>query len=214
MKCRFVYIISICITLFIVSGTRDQTCALAMDGDEKSALHEITNLQETTGAAGDGKTVLMARADWDTDWFQAEIFKLLLEKSEYTVTGPTTMNPRDFYLSAARGEIDLWVNGWFPNTYFEDKRIRDKVEAVGFEVKAGALQGYLIDKKSADIFGITNLEDFQAPKIARIFDQDGNGKADRSAATPVGPAAWSSIIIWPLTACKKLSSIFRAVTHP
>ena len=161
MKCRFFYIIIICMTLFIVAGARDPISALVADGDKKYALNEVPVPQETTGAPGECKTLLMARADWDTGWFQAEIFKLLLERSGYTVTGPTTMNPRDFYLSAARGEIDLWVNGWFPNTYFEDKRIRDKVEAVGFEVKAGALQGYLIDKKSADIFGITNASDFR-----------------------------------------------------
>ncbi len=184
MRYRFFYIISICLMLFFVSGILNQTCALVTDDTKKSALNEITTIEETTGA---GKTVLMARADWDTGWFQAEIFKLLLEMSGYTVQGPKTMNPRDFYLSAARGEIDLWVNGWFPNTYFEDKRIRDKIEAVGYEVKAGALQGYLIDKKSADTFGITNLKDFKKPEIARIFDQDGNGKADLIGCNP----SWS-----------------------
>jgi glycine betaine/proline transport system substrate-binding protein len=71
----------------------------------------------------------MARADWDTGWFQAEVFKQFLEELGYTVKGPVTMNSWDFYPSAARGEIDMWVNGWFPSNYFEEAEIRDKVRS-------------------------------------------------------------------------------------
>lgn len=191
MQYRFFHIISICMTLILVSGAWDPwegIFAQVPKGDEKSALGKISPVTETTGPLDGSKIVLMARADWDTGWFQAEIFKLLLEMSGYTVKGPITMNPREFYLSAARGEIDLWVNGWFPNTYFGDNWLRNeidaKVEAVGFEVKAGALQGYLIDKRSADTFGITNLKDFKDPRIARIFDVNGNGKADLIGCNP------------------------------
>jgi ABC-type proline/glycine betaine transport system substrate-binding protein/ABC-type amino acid transport substrate-binding protein len=127
-----------------------------------------------------GKTICMARATWDTGWFQTEIVKKLLEELGYGVKAPKTMDNLDFYLSAARGEMDLWANGWFPShqTFLEDDRVRGKVEAVGYEVKAGALQGYLVDKKTADALGITNIGDFKDPKIAEVFDRDGNGKAD------------------------------------
>jgi ABC-type proline/glycine betaine transport system substrate-binding protein len=81
------------------------------------------------------------------------MFKQLLEELGYTAKGPVTMNAWDFYLSAAGGEIDIWVNWWLPSNYFDDERIRGKVEAVGFEVKAGAIKGYLVDKKSADAHG-------------------------------------------------------------
>ena len=126
------------------------------------------------------KTISMARATWDTGWFQAEIIKKLLEELGYAVSGPQTMDNRDFYLSAARGKVDLWANGWFPShkPFLEDDRVHGKVEAVGFEVKAGALQGYLVDKKTADTLGITNLGDLRNPEIAAVFDRDGNGKAD------------------------------------
>ncbi|MGD2188022.1 MAG: glycine betaine/L-proline ABC transporter substrate-binding protein ProX [Desulfobacterales bacterium] len=127
-----------------------------------------------------GETVSMARATWDTGWFQTEIFKKLLEELGYAVKEPKTMDNLAFYLSAARGEIDLWANGWFPshNLFLEDDRVRDKVEAVGFEVKAGALQGYLVDKKTADALEIKNLGDLKDPQIATVFDRNGNGKAD------------------------------------
>ncbi|MBT8367595.1 MAG: glycine betaine/L-proline ABC transporter substrate-binding protein ProX, partial [Deltaproteobacteria bacterium] len=126
------------------------------------------------------KTVSMARATWDTGWFQTEILKKLLEELGYVVKEPQTMDNLEFYLSAAGGEMDLWANGWFPshNAFLEDDRVREKVEAVGFEVQAGALQGYLVDKKTADALGIKNLGDLRDPKIARVFDRNGNGKAD------------------------------------
>jgi len=125
-------------------------------------------------------SISMARATWDTGWFQAEVLKKLLEDLGYMVAEPLTMDNRAFYLAAARGEVDLWANGWFPSHRFflEEDQVRGKVEAVGFEVSSGALQGYLVDKKTADDLEIKSLEDFRNPSIAAVFDRDGNGKAD------------------------------------
>jgi len=39
-------------------------------------------------------------------------------------------------------------------------------------------QGYLIDKKTADKYNIKYINDLKDPKIAKLFDIDGNGKAD------------------------------------
>jgi ABC-type proline/glycine betaine transport system substrate-binding protein len=127
-----------------------------------------------------GETIVLARATWDTGWFQTEILKKFLEELGCTVKKPQTKENMAFYLAAARGEVDLWANGWFPShhLFVEDERVRGRVEAVGFEVKAGALQGYLVDKKTADAKGITNLGDLKDPKIAAVFDRNGNGKAD------------------------------------
>ena len=49
---------------------------------------------------------------------------------------------------------------------------------------AGASQGYLIDKKTSDAHGITNLEQFSDPEIAKLFDSNGNGKADLCCTNP------------------------------
>ena len=124
--------------------------------------------------------IAMARATWDTGWFQAEIIKKLLEDLGYTVGEPQTMDNRDFYRAAARGEMDLWANGWFPShkAFMAEDNVGSRVSAVGFEVIAGALQGYLVDKKTADALGITNLRDFRIPRIAAMFDRNGDGKAD------------------------------------
>ena len=126
--------------------------------------------------------IKMGKADWDTGYFQAEIYKRALEKMGYNVIGPTVMKPQVFYIAAASGDMDLWVNGWFDNhgTYISEAK--GKVKPVGFVVKKGGLQGYLIDKKTADKFNIKSIMDIK--KHAKQFDVNGDGKADMVACHP------------------------------
>jgi len=49
---------------------------------------------------------------------------------------------------------------------------------------AGAAQGYLIDKKTATQYGITNLGQLKDPEVAALFDGDGDGKADLIGCNP------------------------------
>ena len=186
MKRRFFNLACIWMLLTLIPGACDQSTAQVYDNSKNQAVDDRSDPKQTAALPGEGKTVLMARATWDTGWFKAEIFKQLLEALGYAVDGPKTMDNLPFFLAAAQGETDLWVNSWFPShySYIEDNRIKGKVEPVGFQVKAGALQGYLVDKKSAEIHGITNLKDFKDPKIAKIFDRDGNGKADLIGCNP------------------------------
>lgn len=144
----------------------------------------LTFSRPLTSAANE--PVRMARATWDTGWFQTEIYKLLLEELGFTVAEPQTMDNKAFYEAVARGEMDFWVNGWFPlhNDFLEPDSIRERVEILGYEVKGGAIQGYLIDRKTAEQYGIDNLEDFQDPAIATLFDQDDNGLADLIGCNP------------------------------
>ncbi|MBA2042113.1 glycine betaine/L-proline ABC transporter substrate-binding protein ProX, partial [Escherichia coli] len=48
----------------------------------------------------------------------------------------------------------------------------------------GAAQGYLIDKKTADQYKITNIAQLKDPKIAKLFDTNGDGKADLTGCNP------------------------------
>jgi glycine betaine/proline transport system substrate-binding protein len=126
--------------------------------------------------------VRMARANWDTGYFQAEIYKQALEKMGYTVTDPKTMKPSVFYLAAAAGDLDLWVNGWFSTHDTYIKETKGKVKAVGNVMAKGGLQGYLVDKKTADRLDIKSVMDIK--KHAKQFDSNGDGKADMVACPP------------------------------
>ena len=131
--------------------------------------------QDDGEATSEGPPVRMARAGWDTGWFQAEVYRLLIQRLGYRVEGPATMDNADFYEAVAAGEVDLWANGWFPT---HDALIRPGAEAIGVQVDAGALQGYFMDRTTAQAHGITNLGDLADPELAALFDGDGDGLAD------------------------------------
>ncbi|MEE8599450.1 glycine betaine/L-proline ABC transporter substrate-binding protein ProX [Euzebya tangerina] len=122
-------------------------------------------------------TVRLARPTWDTGWFQAEINRILLERLGFAVDGPQTMENEAFYDAVARGDIDLWANGWFPlhGPLLGDD---DDVRIVGTQVDDGALQGYFTDLATAEEVGITSLGDLADPEIAARFDTDEDGRAD------------------------------------
>lgn len=78
---RLLLRVGICFVLLLAAG--DQTAAqhnpkLFLPRDEKRLAA--------------GETVSMARATWDTGWFQTEIFKKLLEELGYAVNKPRTMD--------------------------------------------------------------------------------------------------------------------------
>ena len=137
-------------------------------------------LSLAAGAAGQASeedpTVRMARPTWDTGWFQAEIYRLLIRMLGYEVEGPVTMGNAEFYRAAAAGGVDLWASGWFPlhDSYLED----GPVERVGAQVDDGALQGYFMDAATAEAYGVTGLGGLADPEIAALFDRDGDGRAD------------------------------------
>ena len=133
------------------------------------------------------QTVNMARANWSSGYMQAEIYAQLLGELGYTVTDPAdhTLNPYSFYPALDSGQYDLWVNGWFPthDIYLTSETAAGleydrSIEAVGQQVESGALQGYMIDKATADSMGITSMSDLANSSVAAVFDQDGDGLAD------------------------------------
>lgn len=139
-------------------------------------------------AGGDvGGTITMARATWDTGWFQAAIYAQLLDELGYEVSDPAdlTRDAATFYPALAQEQVDLWVNGWFPlhdiyleRPLFSGQLISEPIQKVGFEVEAGAIQGYLIDKATADSMGIVSMSDLSDDAVAALFDEDGDGLAD------------------------------------
>jgi glycine betaine/proline transport system substrate-binding protein len=135
--------------------------------------------EDTSTGDTDNDTIRMAQATWDTGWFQAAIYTQLLEELGYEVSDPETLSPEEFYPALAEGEYDLWVNGWFPlHTADISGEGSRNIVPIGSQARGSALQGYLIDKLTADTSGITSLADLQDPAVAELFDADGNGKAD------------------------------------
>ncbi len=137
---------------------------------------------------GEGVSVTMARADWATGYFQAQVYKQMLEELGYDVSEPseTELGPSLAYLAMAEGDIDFWTNSWYPGhaAWWEPElpdgsKVGDHLQKVGAVFRGGGLQGMLITKSVADEYGISYIDQINDdPEIRALFDSDGDGDAD------------------------------------
>lgn len=138
-----------------------------------------------TQKPGKGIKVQPARATWNTGYFQEALLRAGLKELGYKVQAPKELQNPLFYQSVTFGDVDYWANGWFPNHASQlPKGSEGKIETIGYVVKAGGLQGYLVSKKEVDKFGIKSLDDFKRPEVKKAFDSNGDGKADLTACPP------------------------------
>ncbi|MGE4317834.1 MAG: glycine betaine/L-proline ABC transporter substrate-binding protein ProX [Deferribacterales bacterium] len=136
---------------------------------------------------GRGKTVTSVRPQWDTGYFQEALIRRALTELGYTCEQPKVMPNAAMYESVMNGSADYMADGWFPDHESQLPRgYYDKAENVGYVLKRGGIQGYMIPKKYADKYHITSLEDFRRPDVRKAFDIDGDGRADLS----VCPKGW------------------------
>lgn len=134
---------------------------------------------------GKGVEVNPARATWDTGFFQEALVRTGLKELGYDVEEPKTLQNPLFYKSLELGDIDYWTNGWFPNHVIQmPKHWEESMSIVGYVVKAGGLQGYMVSKAHADKYGIKSLADFKRPEVKKAFDSNNDGKADLVACPP------------------------------
>lgn len=104
---------------------------------------------------------------------------LPIDEVAYAVTYQTIAQhktSKDIYYTA--------VN-WTPlhDTMFEKVGGEKVMYRKGIYVE-GCAQGYLIDKKTAEKYNIKYINDLKDPKIAKLFDSNGDGKADLAGCNP------------------------------
>ncbi len=137
---------------------------------------------------GAGVSVVVGRADWTTGYFQAALFKVLLEELGYTVSAPGAQEhpPKDIYALMAQGQIDFWANTWNPihTTFLEGSlgdgtTISSVVSPVGSLLPASGLEGIVVNSSVVAERQITSLAQINDdPELVALFDPDGNGKAN------------------------------------
>ncbi len=134
---------------------------------------------------GEGVTVQPVQSTTAEETFQTLIVNKAMEALGYKVMPTKEVDYNVAYTSIAEGDATYTAVNWVPlhKDKFEAAGGYDKFYRKG-EYISGAAQGYLIDKKTADKYHITNIAQFKDPKIAKLFDADGDGKADLSGCTP------------------------------
>lgn len=134
---------------------------------------------------GKGVKIQPARATWNTGYFHAALIETALKELGYKVKSTKELQNPLFYQAVTLGDVDYWPNGWFPNHDGQlPKGAYDKIEKVGYVVKAGGLQGYLVSKKEVEKYNIKSLDDFKRPEVKKAFDSNNDGKADLTACPP------------------------------
>ncbi|WP_245879890.1 glycine betaine/L-proline ABC transporter substrate-binding protein ProX [Vibrio gangliei] len=134
---------------------------------------------------GEGVTVQPVQSTIAEETFQTLLVNKALEKLGYDVKPIQNVDYNVAYTSIANGDATFLASNWEPLH-------TDKYKQAGGDAKfyregtysTGAAQGYLIDKKTADKYGITNIEQLKDPKLAKLFDSNDNGKADLTGCNP------------------------------
>ena len=88
-------------------------------------------------------------------------------------------------VAVAQNDADYYPSHWYPlhKAFHEESGGDAKMQKVGVLIE-GALQGYLIDKKTADEKGIKLLDQLKDPETAKLFDVNGDGIADLYGCEP------------------------------
>ncbi|NES75499.1 MULTISPECIES: glycine betaine/L-proline ABC transporter substrate-binding protein ProX [Okeania] len=137
-------------------------------------------------------TIRSANSSWIQELFQTEVVNIGLEKLGYKIERPKQIEYPAIYISLANGDLEYSTVYYEPqhNEFFENAGGEEKLEKVG-KLTPDGIQRYEIDKKTADKYNITNLQQLKNPEIAKLFDSDGDGKANLVGCNP----GWSCELI-------------------
>ena len=134
---------------------------------------------------GDGKTIQPMSTGRADHYFQHFVVQIGLERLGYDVKDHLEAAFPAMHLSIAQGDADYTAVHWDPlHQKFYDQSGGDaRLTRVGKLIE-GAAQGYLVDKATAEKYGIDNLGQLKDAELAAVFDSDGDGKANLTGCNP------------------------------
>ena len=108
-----------------------------------------------------------------------------LRKLGYTVGEMEVGTYPTIHLSLGQGDADFTAVHWdgLHLAYYDKSGGDEALKRLG-PMYTEAVQGYFIDKRSADEHGITNLEQMSSPEVRAVFDTDGDGMANLTGCNP------------------------------
>lgn len=149
------------------------------------ALGLVQHASASDERPGEGVTVQPLKSSLAEEAFQTLLVSRALDKLGYTVEPMKDLEPATEHLAIANGDATFMANHWsllhadfYRNSGGDAKLYRRGVYS------DNAVQGYLIDRKTAEQYGITRIDQLKDPALARLFDTDGDGKADLTGCNP------------------------------
>ncbi|WP_226582782.1 glycine betaine/L-proline ABC transporter substrate-binding protein ProX [Acuticoccus sediminis] len=134
---------------------------------------------------GEGVTVIPLKSSIAEETFQTMLVMKALEELGYDVQDIKELEYAAGHVALGNGDGTFMADHWDPLhiDFYNAAGGDEKLYREGV-YSPGALQGYLIDKKTADEHNITEISQLSDPEIAKLFDNDGDGKADLTGCTP------------------------------
>lgn len=109
----------------------------------------------------------------------AEVLKKMGHKIEVTNEVDYGIAFQTIANNAKNDDVYFMASHWYPMQKNMIKGVGGSKKLAVFSAYVeNCAQGYAIDKKTADKYNIKYINDLDDPKIAKLFDIDGNGKAD------------------------------------
>lgn len=134
---------------------------------------------------GEGVSVTPIFPSIAEERFRGEVAIAGLRELGYEVEEPKETEYATMMVALSYGDADFSVHLWdqLHDTFYKKAGGDDTMVKAG-DVIPGVLQGYLIDKKTAAAHNIKYLTDLKKPEIAKLFDTNGDGKADLTGCNP------------------------------
>jgi glycine betaine/proline transport system substrate-binding protein len=107
--------------------------------------------------------------------FQTEVVNIGLESLGYELIPSAEEDYQTLHRAVAAGYLDFIPVHW--HRLHDDYFASEQMERAGLLVE-NALQGYLVDRQTAEEYNIRSISDLQDPAIARLFDYDNDGTAN------------------------------------
>jgi len=140
---------------------------------------------QAQGLPGAGIRVQPGQDNIDGENFQTIVAVKALEALGYEVQDVQFAKYPALHVAIANGDVTFMADHWDPlhQAFYDKAGGAAKLARVGDYIP-GCAQGYLIDKKTAEAHGIDNIGQLRDPRIARLFDANGDDKADLAGCVP------------------------------
>jgi glycine betaine/proline transport system substrate-binding protein len=134
---------------------------------------------------GQGVKVYPLKSSIAEETFQTLLVMKALTQLGYEVQALKEVEYPTAHLAIGNGDATFIATHWNPlhADYYQNAGGDAKLYRKGV-YSDNAAQGYLIDKKTADAHNISNIDQLKDPQIAKLFDANGDGKADLTGCNP------------------------------
>ncbi len=134
---------------------------------------------------GKGVKVQPLQSSIAEETFQTMLVDKALERLGYEVQPIKEVEYPTAHIAIANGDATFMAVHWDPmhKDFYNNAGGDAKLLRTG-QYAGPAAQGYLIDKATAEKYNITNIDQLRDPTLAKLFDHDGDGKADLTGCNP------------------------------